>query len=219
MRCSIQFEKQALQQGHQHIAGVDEVGRGALFGPVVAAAVVLNPDDRIRGLNDSKQLEPEERERLAGHIRQRARGWAVAACDAAVIDSINIYQASRVAMLAAVRALAPAPDLLLVDAVTIDWPGPQRAIIHGDALSVSIAAASILAKVHRDALMRRWDAIYPVYRLGSNKGYSAPQHLTALERCGATPLHRFSFAPVAAVAQWEARGPLQFELEFGSGEA
>lgn len=196
---------------------MDEVGRGALFGPVVAAAVVLDPEDRIRGLNDSKQLPPEERERLAVHIRRRARAWAVAACDAAVIDSINIYQASRLAMLAAVRALQPAPDLLLVDAVTLDWPGPQQPLIHGDALSISIAAASILAKVHRDALMQRWDTIYPAYRLGSNKGYCAPQHLSALERFGATPLHRFSYAPVAAAARWEARAAIQFEFGFGPG--
>lgn len=211
------MEKQALQQGHCHIAGVDEVGRGALFGPVVAAAVVLNPGDRIRGLNDSKQLEPQERERLGGHIRRRALAWAVAACDAATIDAVNILQASRLAMLAAVRALPQPPDLLLLDAVTIDWPGPQRAVIHGDALSISIAAASILAKVHRDALLRRWDAVFPAYRLASNKGYGAPQHLAALARCGPTPLHRFSYAPVAQVAPWEARGALQFELDFDEG--
>lgn len=175
---------------------MDEVGRGALFGPVVAAAVVLDPGHRIRGLNDSKQLTAEERERLDGHIRRRALAIAVAAADAACIDAINILQASRRAMCQAVEALALRPDCLLVDAVELDWPGPQQALIHGDARSDSIAAASIVAKVYRDALVRRWDRVFPAYHLGSNKGYGSPHHLAALERCGPTPLHRRSFMPV-----------------------
>lgn len=200
MPCGLRFEKQAWAEGWSLVAGVDEVGRGALFGPVVAAAVILNPEDRIRGLNDSKLLAPPERERLDRHIRKRALAWAIAAEDAGAIDAINILQASRCAMLAAVEALTLRPDGLLIDAVTIDWPGPQRPIIHGDALSASIAAASIIAKVYRDALMQRWDAVFPAYRLGSNKGYSTPDHLAALSRCGPTPLHRHSFAPVTAAA-------------------
>lgn len=201
MRCTGAFERQARADGFHAVAGVDEVGRGALFGPVVAAAVILDPGDRIQGLNDSKLLEAAERERLNDHILRRARACSIAACDAGLIDAINILEASRRAMRAAVAALAPAPDLLLVDAVTLDWPGAQRPLIHGDARSISIAAASIVAKVHRDALMARWDAIFPAYRLASNKGYGTPPHLAALARCGPSPLHRRSYAPVAAAAR------------------
>ncbi|MGH9468192.1 MAG: ribonuclease HII [Terriglobales bacterium] len=198
MRCTGAFEKQAQGEGFAVIAGVDEVGRGALFGPVVAAAVILNPQDRIRGLNDSKLLPPEERERLSREIAARALALGIAACDAGRIDSINILQASRQAMRAAVAALQPVPDLLLVDAVTLDWPGAQRPLIHGDARSISIAAASIVAKVYRDRLLTRWDAVFPAYHLGSNKGYGTPPHLAALARWGPTPLHRLSYAPVLA---------------------
>lgn len=195
--CSSRFERRARQQGARRVAGVDEVGRGALFGPVVAAAVILDPLHHPRGLNDSKRLTREEREALAPRIRRQAIAWALAAVDAGRIDCVNIYQASRLAMRAAVEALAPPPDWLLVDAVPLDWSGPQQAIVHGDALSFSIAAASILAKVHRDELLRKWDAIFPAYRLGSNKGYSTPDHLAALNAFGCTPLHRRSYLPVA----------------------
>ena len=196
MPCGGKFEKQAIAAGFRRIAGVDEVGRGALFGPVVAAAVVLNPDDRIRGLNDSKLLNPAEREVLNRRIQARALAWAVAAQDAAVIDTVNILQASRRAMVMALEALTLQPDYVLVDAVTLDWPGPQQAIIHGDALSISIAAASIVAKVYRDRLVEKWDGVFPAYHLGSNKGYGVPAHLAALDRHGPSPLHRRSFAPV-----------------------
>jgi len=195
VRCSTQFEKDEWNAGRL-VAGVDEVGRGALFGPVVAAAVVLNPEDRIRGLNDSKLLDAPERERLNRHIQKRALAWAVAAADAACIDAINILQASRRAMLAALQLLPQAPDFVLVDAVTLEWPGRQQALIHGDARSASIAAASIVAKVHRDALLCRWDTVFPAYRLASNKGYGTPHHLAAIERWGPSPLHRRSFAPL-----------------------
>lgn len=196
MRGGLQFEQQAWAAGHALVAGVDEVGRGALFGPVVAAAVILDPCDRIRGLNDSKQLEPATREHLSVAICSRALGWAVAAEDAGVIDAINILQASLRAMRRALDALAPRPDFVLVDAVRLEWPGPQLAIVKGDARSDSIAAASIVAKVHRDALLREWDAVFPAYRLGSNKGYGSQHHLDALERLGPSPLHRRSFAGV-----------------------
>lgn len=178
------------------VAGVDEVGRGSLFGCVVAAAVILDPAYRIRGLRDSKLLLPERREVLAERIRAHAIACAVAAVDAARIDQINIYHASRAAMLDAVMQLAPAADHLLVDAVKIDCEVPQKAIIHGDALSASIAAASILAKVERDRMMRDWDVVFPAYGLASHKGYSTPKHLAALRELGPTPLHRQSFAPV-----------------------
>jgi ribonuclease HII len=196
LRCTLRYEKNAWAAGAAMVAGVDEVGRGSLFGPVVAAAVILDRGYRLRGLRDSKLLLPERRESLAPRIREHAVAWAVAAVDAARIDQINIYQASRLAMREAVMRLQPAPDHLLIDAVRLDCELPQRAIIHGDALSASIAAASILAKVERDRMMCAWDAIFPEYGLASHKGYSTPRHLAALQEFGPTPLHRQSFAPV-----------------------
>jgi ribonuclease HII len=196
LRCTLRYEKKAWAAGAAMVAGVDEVGRGSLFGPVVAAAVILDRGYRIRGLRDSKLLLPERRELLAPRIREHAVAWAVAAVDAARIDQINIYHASRLAMREAVMRLQPAPDHLLIDAMRLDCELPQKAIIHGDALSVSIAAASILAKVERDRMMCEWDEVFPEYGLASHKGYSTPQHLAALLEYGPTPLHRQSFAPV-----------------------
>src|SRR5215831_17043180 len=196
LKCTTRFEKAAWAAGAQLVAGVDEVGRGSLFGPVVAGAVILRPEDRIRGLRDSKLLPAERREVLAERIKERALAWAVAAVDVARIDQINIYHASRLAMREAVAQLKIAPDHLLVDAMILDWPGPQTKIIHGDARSASIAAASIVAKVERDRMIAAWDPIFPIYGLASNKGYSAPQHLQALREHGPSPLHRQSFAPV-----------------------
>jgi ribonuclease HII len=196
LRCTLKFEKQARQSGAHLVAGVDEVGRGSLFGPVVAAAVILDPSYRIRGLRDSKLLLPERREVLAGRIREHAIAWAIAAVDAARIDQINIYQASRLAMREAVLQLRPTPDHLLIDALRLDCDLPQQAIIHGDALSASIAAASIIAKVERDRMVCTWDPIFPIYGLASNKGYSTPRHIAALREHGPSPLHRQSFAPV-----------------------
>jgi ribonuclease HII len=202
LRCTLRFEKMAWASGAKLVAGVDEVGRGSLFGPVVAAAVILHPAYRIRGLRDSKLLPAERREELALRIREHSIAWAITAVDAARIDQINIYQASRLAMLHAVQQLACAPDHLLVDAVKLDCEVAQRAIIHGDALSASIAAASIIAKVERDRMIAAWDPVFPVYGLASNKGYSTPHHLAALREHGPSPLHRQSFAPV-----WSAPVP------------
>ena len=182
--------------GALRVAGVDEVGRGSLFGCVVAAAVILDPAYRLRGLRDSKLLLAARREGLAERIREHALAWAVAAVDASRIDQINIYQASRVAMREAVMGLAPAADHLLIDALRIDCGQPQTSIIHGDAVSASIAAASILAKVERDRMMCEWDTVFPAYGLASHKGYATPKHLAALRVFGPTPLHRQSFAPV-----------------------
>jgi ribonuclease HII len=200
LRCTLKFEKRAWESGAELVAGVDEVGRGSLFGPVVAAAVILyrgdNPVYRIRGLRDSKLLPAERREELAVQIRQHCVAWAIAAVDSARIDQINIYQASRLAMLHAVQQLSPAANYLLVDAVRLDCELPQQPIIHGDALSVSIAAASIIAKVERDRMISAWDPVFPVYGLASNKGYCAPRHLAALREHGPSPLHRQSFSPV-----------------------
>jgi ribonuclease HII len=211
LRCTLKFEKKAWALGAERVAGVDEVGRGSLFGPVVAAAVILEPGYRIRGLRDSKLIPAERREELAVRIREHSIAYAVAAVDSARIDQINIYQASRLAMLEAVRQLACAADHLLVDAVKLDCDLPQEAIIHGDALSASIAAASILAKVERDRMVSEWDPVFPAYGLASNKGYSTPHHLAALREHGPSPLHRQSFAPV-----WMAPVPqevLGFMLE------
>lgn len=198
IRCEATLERELRARGFSAVAGVDEVGRGALFGPVVAAAVILAPERPIRGLNDSKLLEAERREVLAGRIRERAAAWAIAAVDAATIDSVNIYQASRMAMRLAVSRLAPQPDFLLVDAVSIDLPLPQRALIHGDARCHAIAAASIIAKVYRDACMLAWHEVFPQYGLASHKGYATPEHRRAIEEFGLTPLHRLSFDPVRA---------------------
>jgi ribonuclease HII len=196
LHCTLQYEKRAWSNGAVLVAGVDEVGRGSLFGPVVAAAVILDPSYRVRGLRDSKLLLPDRREILAERIRAHAISWSIAAVDAARIDQINIYQASRVAMKLAVMQLQPGPDHLLVDALHLDCALPQNAIIHGDALSASIAAASIIAKVARDRLVREWDPVFPAYGLASNKGYSTPRHIAALREHGPCPLHRQSFAPV-----------------------
>jgi ribonuclease HII len=196
LRCTLRYEKKAWATGARLVAGVDEVGRGSLFGCVVAAAVILDPAYRVRGLRDSKLLPAERREVLAERIREHAVAWAVAAVDVARIDQINIYHASRLAMREAVMRLAPAADHLLVDAMRLDCAQPQMPIIHGDALSASIAAASILAKVERDRMMCEWDAVFPGYGLASHKGYCTPKHLAALREFGPTPLHRQSFAPV-----------------------
>jgi ribonuclease HII len=177
----------------------------------------------VRGLNDSKLLEPERREVLAERIRERAVAWAIGAVDAAMIDKVNIYQASRMAMRIAVSRLNPAPDFLLVDAVPLELALPQRALIKGDARCHAIAAASILAKVQRDACMREWHTIFPEYGLASHKGYSTPEHYRALEQYGPTPLHRLSFEPVRVHSRFPLAGNdgqlALFEVDFDSAGA
>jgi ribonuclease HII len=190
--CSDAPEQALRYHGFQRIAGVDEVGRGALFGPVVAAAVIL--PERIgslasAGLKDSKQMTREDRETMDRRIRRTALAVSVAEVAAEMIDTINIYQATRLAMLLA--------DHLLIDALRIDHPCAQTKLFYGDALSLSIAAASVVAKVHRDALMQQLDEIHPQYGLASHKGYATPEHRRALKQHGPCPLHRRSFAPVA----------------------
>ena len=208
LKCTQKYEKLAWAGGAQMVAGVDEVGRGCLFGPVTAAAVILRPDHRLRGLRDSKLLDRKTREKLAPRIRENCLAWVIASVDVAVIDEINIYWASKRAMEEAVSKLAPAPDHLLIDALRINFECDQTAILHGDAVSVSIAAASIIAKVERDAMIRELDAVYPGYGLSSNVGYRSPIHLQALKEKGPTPLHRMSFAPV-----WLSTQPQQL-MEF-----
>jgi ribonuclease HII len=194
--------EQALRyHGYRIIAGVDEVGRGALFGPVVAAAVILPPKTGIlsrMGLKDSKQLDRKQREKLDRKIRSIALAFSVAAVDAETIDRINIYQASRLAMRLAVEQLTVLPDHLIIDALRIDFPCAQTKLYYGDALCLSIAAASVIAKVHRDALCRELHTQFPQYGLASHKGYATPEHRKALKEHGPCPLHRRSFAPVYA---------------------
>jgi ribonuclease HII len=207
--CGNKFEKAARLEGATSIAGVDEVGRGALFGPVVAAAVILPPDTRIRGLRDSKQLVREDRERLAEVVTRKALAFAVAEVDSVTIDRVNIYQASRMAMTAAVLKLTVAPDHLLIDAMKLDMACAQTKICYGDSLSISIAAASVIAKVYRDKLVADMHEHYPQYGLASHKGYGTPEHLAALREHGPSPLHRRSFRPVA-----ELLPPLMEPLPF-----
>jgi ribonuclease HII len=201
--CGWKLEKAARGTGALLIAGLDEVGRGPLFGPVVAAAVILPKVCRLQGLTDSKQLTEKKREQLDVHIRECAIAFAIAAVDVETIDRINIRRASLEAMRRAVEqlALSPffmAPDFLLIDGRdTIEWDCPQQAVIHGDALSFSIAAASVLAKVYRDRMLVELDAAYPGYGLAHHKGYCTEEHMLALERLGPTPLHRKSFQPVS----------------------
>ncbi len=203
--CSSRFERAARKLGWTRIAGLDEAGRGALFGPVVAAAVILNPKRRIVGLDDSKKLTAECRTLLAERIHEYALAWAVAEVDAQRIDAWNIYEASRQAMTAAVKKLFIQPDYLLIDAMHLDILIEQKLLIKGDARSISIAAASILAKTHRDARMEQWDAVYPQYGLARHKGYATADHLEALRAHGPSPLHRHSFAPVREAGCWAAR--------------
>lgn len=211
-RCESSWERELQARGFHAVAGVDEVGRGALFGPVVAAAVILSPDRPVRGLNDSKLLEPERREVLAVRIRERAVAWAVAAVDAATIDSVNIYHASRMAMRLAVARLSPAPDFVLTDAVPLEISFPQRALIKGDARCHAIAAASIVAKVYRDACMQRWDEVFPEYGLAEHKGYATPEHRRAIRKHGLTPLHRLSYEPVRARSVFPLDADFQLDL-------
>jgi ribonuclease HII len=188
------FEGQAWRTGLTRIAGVDEAGRGPLAGPVVAAAVVIAPDRRIRGVADSKLLPPERREELFAVIHERAVAVGVGVVDHLTIDRINILEATRVAMLQALAALAVAPELVITDFVALRALAcPQRNLVDGDARCASVAAASIVAKVTRDRLMREADAEFPAYGFARHKGYATAEHVAAIDRHGLCPLHRRSF--------------------------
>ena len=201
LRNLLKFEEELWGQGFELIAGVDEAGMAPLAGPVVAAAVVLPKRYKLRGLDDSKKiLEPEVREALAIIIKRDALHWAVGHAQVEEIDQLNIYHAGLLAMRRAVEGLGRVPHFVLVDARKIpSCPVPQRGIIHGDALSASIAAASIVAKTTRDALMASLDVEYPGYEFARHKGYPTPRHCELLKKLGATPIHRRSFAPVREV--------------------
>ena len=189
------------------VAGVDEAGRGPLAGPVVAAAVILDPAAPIAGLDDSKRLSPRRRADLAGEIRERAASWAVARVDVDVIDAINILQATMQAMREAVGRLDPAPRQVLVDGDRCpDLPCPVRAVVGGDATVAAIGAASILAKVARDQEMIEMDRRYPEYGFARHKGYGTQAHRDALLRLGPSPIHRLSFAPVKSALVRRAPG-------------
>ena len=210
LRHLLRFETALWAKGVERIAGVDEAGMAPLAGPVVAAAVILPRDFRPRGVDDSKQVDPAERERLAVEIKAEAVAWSVGVTGVEEIDAINIYWAGLLAMRRAIEGLAVAPDHVLLDARRVpEVRIPQDGIIHGDALSLTIAAASIVAKTTRDALMAGYDAQHPGYGFARHKGYPTAQHFEALARLGACPLHRRSFAPVRKVL---GQGPAQLDL-------
>ena len=190
------YEKLAYQEGASFIAGVDEVGRGPLAGPVVAAAVILPKNIEDLGFDDSKKLSASKREEIYRLIQEKAIAIGIGIVDADIIDQVNIYQASRLAMQQAVSELKIQPDYLLIDAMKIDVNTPQIGIIKGDAKSISIAAASIVAKQVRDQMMQEFDELYPGYDFSNNAGYGTPKHLEGLKSKGICPIHRKTFAPI-----------------------
>ncbi len=189
-----EYENQAREQGIVLVAGMDEAGRGPLAGPVVAAAVILDPENPVYGVDDSKKLSPKKRAALKAEIEEKAISVGVGIVDVETIDSINILEATKLAMKKAVAALDPQPQQLLIDAVQLkDLPIPQQPIIKGDALSVSIAAASIIAKETRDEMLKAYDELYPEYGFASHKGYGTKQHMDAIRTYGPLPIHRKTF--------------------------
>lgn len=210
-----QYEKALLELGIKNICGVDEAGRGPLAGPVFAGAVILDPEKTIEGLNDSKQLSPKKRETLAALIKEKALAYAIAMVDVSEIDRINIYQASRKAMLEAISACPVRPDYVLSDAMPMSIPGtPCLPIVKGDQLSASIAAASILAKTARDEYMCRQAELYPGYGFEIHKGYPTKMHLEAIRRYGVLPIHRRTYKPIKTFLEKQ----MQLELEVDPNE-
>jgi ribonuclease HII len=197
------FEDEARAAGYRWIAGLDEVGRGALAGPVVAAAVILDPERPLpEGLDDSKKLTAVQRGRIAGELRATALAFAIGQIEPEEIDRINIFQATCRAMLAALERLTPSAEFLLIDALRLKQCSlPQQPIIRGDSISASIAAASVIAKTYRDDLMRQQHDIYPEYQFASHVGYATRKHLDALQRHGASPIHRRTFHGVLPDAE------------------
>ena len=193
-RAMSEYENEALSRGLVLVAGMDEAGRGPLAGPVVAAAVILDPEKPVYGVDDSKKLSPKKRAALKAEIEEKAISVGVGIVDVETIDSINILEATKLAMKKAVEALDPQPQVLLIDAVRLkDLPIEQRSIIKGDALSVSIAAASIIAKETRDEMLKAYDELYPEYGFASHKGYGTKQHMDAIRNLGPLPIHRKTF--------------------------
>lgn len=195
------YEKELYTQGIQLIAGVDEVGRGPLAGPVVAAAVILPKGCKIPGLNDSKKIPKSKHKEIYEAVLQNAIAIGIGIKDNQVIDQVNIYEATKLAMMEAIGQLEPQPQHLLIDAMRLDLPIPQTSIIKGDANSLSIAAASIVAKVTRDQMMEEFDCEYPGYDFTQNAGYGTANHLAGLHKLGVTPIHRRSFEPVKSMCE------------------
>ena len=195
------YEKELYTQGIQLIAGVDEVGRGPLAGPVVAAAVILPKACKIPGLNDSKKIPKSKHKEIYEAVLQNAIAIGIGIKDNQVIDQVNIYEATKLAMMEAIGQLEPQPQHLLIDAMKLDLPIPQTSIIKGDANSLSIAAASIVAKVTRDQMMEEFDRKYPGYDFAQNAGYGTAKHLAGLDQLGVTPIHRRSFEPVKSMCE------------------
>lgn len=200
------YERKYRKQGFHLIAGIDEVGRGPLAGPVVAAAVILPEDFYLPGIDDSKKVSEKKREEYAKIIEKQAISISISMIDPSEIDVINIYEATKKAMLLSIAKLAPKPDFLLIDAMKLETPFPTESIIKGDAKSVTIAAASIVAKVTRDRLMKKMGSIYPGYLFEQNMGYGTKDHLDAIENYGITPLHRKSFAPIKEMIRMDKEG-------------
>ena len=195
------YEKELYTQGIHLIAGVDEVGRGPLAGPVVAAAVILPENCKIPGLNDSKKIPKSKHHAIYQAVLDQALSVGIGIKDNQVIDQVNIYEATKLAMLEAIQELDPRPQHLLIDAMRLDLPIPQTSIIKGDANSLSIAAASIVAKVTRDQMMEEFDREYPGYDFAQNAGYGTANHLAGLHKLGVTPIHRRSFEPVKSMCE------------------
>ena len=195
----LSYERELYAQGLELIAGFDEVGRGPLAGPVVAAAVILPKNCKIKGLNDSKQIPKKQHEAIYQAVMDQALAVGIGIQSNQVIDEVNIYQATKLAMIEALDQLALKPQHLLVDAMTLDVAVPQTSIIKGDANSLSIAAASIVAKVTRDHLMADYDQTYPGYGFAKNAGYGTKEHLEGLAKYGVTPIHRLSFEPIKSM--------------------
>ena len=193
------YEKELYAQGIQLIAGVDEVGRGPLAGPVVAAAVILPKNCKIPGLNDSKKIPKSKHQAIYQAVLDQAISVGIGVKDNHVIDQVNIYEATKLAMLEAIHELEPQPQHLLIDAMKLDLPISQTSIIKGDANSLSIAAASIVAKVTRDQMMAAYDQEYPGYDFAQNAGYGTTKHLEGLEKQGVSPIHRRSFEPIKSM--------------------
>ena len=195
------YEKECYARGMELIAGVDEVGRGPLAGPVVAAAVILPKGCKIPGLNDSKKIPKSKHKEIYEAVLQNAIAIGIGIKDNHVIDQVNIYEATKLAMMEAIGQLEPQPQHLLIDAMKLDLPIPQTSIIKGDANSLSIAAASIVAKVTRDQMMEEFDRKYPGYDFAQNAGYGTAKHLAGLDQLGVTPIHRRSFEPVKSMCE------------------
>ena len=197
------YEKELYAQGIQLIAGVDEVGRGPLAGPVVAAAVILPENCKIPGLNDSKKIPKSKHQAIYQAVLDQALSVGIGVKDNQVIDQVNIYEATKLAMLEAIQELDQQPQHLLIDAMKLDLPISQTSIIKGDANSLSIAAASVVAKVTRDQMMAAYDQEYPGYDFGQNAGYGTSKHLEGLEKYGVTPIHRRSFEPIKSMTNFD----------------